>query len=230
MEAVSRSVGRLDDLYAVTQVTGAAFRRFGQVANSAAGQTGSSSRNFTLAEGRLAAQAAVSGAGTILDSLYALRGKLDVADGLSIPSQRTDATRFSVQSDIGRLIAGIDQTVAQSAVGGLNLISDPSSTVRIQTSTLGGVVTIATQPLDSESLGLSGLSVADQTATEAAKVAVDAAIQQVSARYDVLATAAQGLSYNKGISEGLVQALSSLSQSGGKSSALARGSLVNLRT
>lgn len=230
MEAVSRSVGRLDDLYSVTQVTGAAFRRFGQVAGSAAGQAAFSSRTYTLAEGRQAAQAAVGAAGAVLESLYAIRSKLDVADGLSIPSQRTDGTRFSVQSDISSLIAGIDQAVTRSAIGGLNLLSAPSSTIRIQTSALGGVTTIATQPLDSKNLGLSDLSVADQTSTEAAKAVVETAIRQVSIRYDTLASAAQGLNYNNGITEGLVRALSGLSQSGGKASSLPRGSLVNLRS
>lgn len=240
MEAVSRSVGRLDDLYALTQVTGAPFRRFGQVVANLDAQVSTSQRTYTLAEGRLASQAAVAAAGDVLDSLYAIRDKLGIADGLSVPSQRGDASRFSVQTDITTLVGAIDKRVAQAAVSGLNLVSQPSTAIRIQTTDLGGVTTVTSQPLDSRSLGLAGLSVTDQSATEAARIVVDRAIRQVSTRYEALSNAVQGLSYDDGINAGLVGALSSFGRADGATSytsaasssslaALRRGSLVNLR-
>ncbi|CDK97349.1 conserved protein of unknown function [Magnetospirillum gryphiswaldense MSR-1 v2] len=242
MEAVSRSVGRLDDLYALTQVTGAPFRRFGQVVSNLDAQTSTSQRTYTLAEGRLASQAAVDAAADVLDSLYVIRDKLGIADGLSVPSQRGDASRFSVQTDITTLLGGIDQRVARASVSGLNLVSQPSTAIRIQTTDLGGVSTVTSQPLDSRSLGLSGLSVIDQSATEAARIAVDRAIRQVSTRYEALSNAVQGLRYDDGINSGLVGALSSFGRGDGatsysasatatssSSAALRRGSLVNLR-
>lgn len=241
MEAVSKSIGRLDDLYALTQVTGAAFRRFGHVVADVQTQVASSTRTYSLAEGRAATQAAVDASAQVLDQLYALRDKVAIADGLSVPSQRTDASRYSLQTEITTLLGSIDKTVAQAGAAGINLLSQPATAVRIQTTDLGGVTTVTSQPLDSRSLGLDGLSVADQTATESARLAVERAIQQVSIRYDTLSTAVQGLSYDDGISAGLVRALSGLgggaasssyasSASSSASSGLGRGSLVNLRT
>lgn len=241
MEAVSKSIGRLDDLYALTQVTGAAFRRFGHVVADVQTQVASSTRTYSLAEGRAATQAAVDASAQVLDRLYALRDKVAIADGLSVPSQRTDASRYSLQTEITTLLGSIDKTVAQAGAAGINLLSQPATAVRIQTTDLGGVTTVTSQPLDSRSLGLDGLSVADQTATESARLAVERAIQQVSIRYDTLSTAAQGLSYDDGISAGLVRALSGLgggaasssyasSATASASSGLGRGSLVNLRT
>lgn len=230
MEAVSRTIGRLDDLYSATQVSGAAFRSLGRVVGGTEAATASSSRTYTLGEGRLAAQAAVDAAGTVLESLYAIRDKLGIADGMGVPSQRGDATRFSVQVELDSLVSDIDQAVARAGIGGINLVSDPSTAIRIQTSSLGGIATITSQPLDSRSLGIANLSSLDQSATEAAKAAVETAIRQVSARYETLSSAAQGLSYDNGITEGLVQALSGLSNyAGGSSSTLPRGSLVNIR-
>ncbi|MGE4278620.1 MAG: hypothetical protein AB7G62_03470 [Magnetospirillum sp.] len=242
MEAVSRTIGRQDDIYALTKVTGAAFRRFGQVVADSAVPTSSSSRTYSLAEGRLATQAASTAASDVLSQLYAIRDKIGIADGLGIPSQRSDATRTSLQTDITLALGGIDKTVAQATVSGVNLVSQPVSAVRIQTTSLGGVSTVTSQPLDSASLGLSGLSVIDQSSTEAARSAIDRAIQQVSIRYDALSNAVQGLGYDDGITSTLVRSLSGLggtssssssysSQATGTSSSatLSRGSLVNIR-
>lgn len=241
MEAVSKTIGRQDDVYALTQVTGAAFRRFGQVVADSAVPTTASSRTYSLAEGRLATQAASAAASDVLGQLYAIRDKIGIADGLGIPSQRTDATRTSLQTDITLALGGIDKTVAQATVSGVNLVSQPVSAVRIQTTSLGGVSTVTSQPLDSASLGLSGLSVIDQSSTEAARAAIDHAIQQVSIRYDALSSAVQGLGYDDGITSTLVRSLTGLGNAGSSASyssqatasassaTLSRGSLVNIR-
>lgn len=235
MEAVSKSIGRLDDLYALTQVTGGAFRRLGQVVSGVEVQPGLGPRTYSLSEGRLATQAAVGAAADVLDSLYAIRDKIAIADGLAVPSQRTDASRYSLQTDIATLTGAIDKAVARAGVGGLNLAAPADTSVRIQTTSLGGAVTVASQPLDSRSLGVAGLSVADQGATEAARRAVEQAIEQVSIRYDALAGAAQALRYDDGFSPTLAQALSGLAAPSpatggyGGSAAPGRGALVNLR-
>lgn len=243
MESVFKSIGGLDDVYALTQVTGASFRRYTQSVGGTATEADSSSRAYNLSEGRAAAQVALGTAGSVLDSLYTLRDKLDIADGLSIPSQRTDATRYSLQNDINTLVAGIDKSVAQSSVAGINLVSTPSTSIRVQTTDLGGVTSIVGQPLDSASLGISSLSVADQVSTDASRASLDAAIRDASIRYDALNTAVQALSYNSRITTGLAGALSSLSGTSSSasaygysssasatsaSSATQRGSLVNL--
>lgn len=240
MEAVSKTIGRQDDLYALTQVTGAAFRRFGQVVADTAVSSSPSAQSYSLAQGRLATQAASAAAADVLTQLYAIRDKIGIADGLSVPSQRTDATRSSLQTDITLALGGIDKTVAQATVSGVNLVSQPVAAVRIQTTSLGGVATVTSQPLDSASLGLSGLSVIDQSSTETARAAVERAIQQVSIRYDALSNAVQGLAYDDGTTSTLVRSLtglgSSTSSTGYSSSAassssatLSRGSLVNIR-
>jgi len=241
MEAVSNTIGRQDDLYALTQVTGAAFRRFGQVVANSAVASSSSPRTYSLAEGRLATQAASDAAGDVLTQLYAIRDKIGIADGLGVPSLRTDATRTSLQTDVTLALSGIDKTVARASVSGVNLVSQPVSAIRIQTTSLGGVTTVTSQPLDSASLGLSGLSVIDQNSTEAAKSAIERAIQQVSIRYDALSTAVQGLGYDDGLTSTLVRSLtglgssppsssySSSATSSSSSATLSRGSLVNIR-
>lgn len=241
MEAVSKTIGRQDDLYALTQVTGAAFRRFGQIVADSSVASAASARTYSLGEGRLATQAASLAANDILNQLYVIRDKIGIADGLGVPSERSDANRTSLQTDITLALGGIDKTVAQATVAGVNLVSQPVSAVRIQTTNLGGVTTVTSQPLDSASLGLSGLSVIDQSSTEAARSAVERAIQQVSIRYDALSTSVRGLSYDDGITSALVRSLTGLGASGASSgysssaasavssASLSRGSLVNIR-
>lgn len=229
LQAVSSSVGGLDDVYAVSRVAGSAFRRLGQVVAATAGPVTSDRQTYALEQGRLAARAAVDTAQTVMDTLYTLRDKLSAADGLSTPSQRPDLSRASLQAEIHSLVAGMDRQVAGSGVSGLNLLAEPGTTVQIRTSDLGGVASLVTQPLDSSSLGIAGLDVSSQDSTESSRISLEIAITQASVRYDTLSSAAQSLNYDSGLSPGLVEALRSLAGSDGSSRTLVRGSLVDMR-
>lgn len=227
MEPVFKSIGGMDDVYRVTQVSGAPLRRLGRQVADASAPTQVSTRDFTLDEGRQAARTAVANAATILATLDSIRSKVEIADGLATPSVRGDASRFSLQSDIDALVASIDLTVARSAAGGINLLARPETAFRVQTSPYGGTAPVFSQAFDSVGLGIDALDVRTQAATESSKVRINAAVREAATRYEALNQAVQGLAYDGAFSDTLVRALQAVG--GGVSSpGLARGSLVDL--
>jgi hypothetical protein len=226
MESVLKSIGGLDDVYAVRAASGTSLRRLSQSVSSSAAQISGSGKIYSLAEGRAAADLAVANAADILDRLDDLRSQLSIADGIRTPSLRTDGTRPGVQSQIAALVGQIDTIVAQSSAAGLNLLAQPGELTRIRTTQYGGTLILAGQPLDSASLGIDSLDVSNQAGVEKSIAQVEAAIKSASVRYDQLASASQGLRADTAFDSALVRGLRGLN--GGKS--LSTGALVNLRS
>lgn len=199
--------------------------RVALTAGAIASPTASSSKIFSLPASKSALDKAVAGARSILDTLTEIGGKISGIAG--------SGGRIGVQAEIDRLTGKIDETVEDSGSDEINLIGDPSTSYRLRSSTLGGSLTVISQPLDSTSLGLDKLDVSTQEGTEAAKTAIDDAIRTATERYRVLAEAAADLPAPGTVSDALVNSLQSLVGNGlltGATGADARTSATGANT
>jgi hypothetical protein len=186
--------------------------------------TTSSSKVFSLPASKSALDKAVAGARSVLDTLTEIGARIAAAGS---------GGRIGLQVEIERLTGRIDDTVKASGDDEINLIGDPSTTYRLRSSTLGGSLTMVSQPLDSRSLGLDGLDVGTQDGIEAARAAVGDAIRTATARFRVLSEAAADLPVPGSVSDSLVSSLQSLIGGGlltGATGADARASATGTNT
>lgn len=213
-----------------TQKTGFAFdslapSRVTLGTASLAAPAASSSKVFSLPVSKSALDRAVTGARSILDTLTDIGSALDRVTG--------SGGRIGLQAEIERLTGRIDDTVQDSGDDEINLIGNPSTTYQLRSSSLGGSLTVVSQPLDSNSLGLDGLDVTSEDGLEAAKQAVAAAIRTAGERARVLSDAAADLPAPDAVSDSLVSSLHSLVSGGlltGATGADARNAAVGADT
>jgi len=177
------------------------------------GQTSSANatRVYSVTQSRDALNKAIAGAKSVLDSLSAISAKVDASSTLA----STSTARTGLQGDIRTLTRQIDTTVANANASGVNLISGSSSanTYRIATTNLGGSVTVASQPLDSTSLGINRVDVTTQAGTDAARSTLATAIQSAVNSYLTLSDAGNTLAAAGNLTDGATT-LSSLASSG----------------
>lgn len=212
--------------------------------SAAAIPTTSSSKTFTLSVSKNALDKAVAGAKSILDSLTAIRDKISASDGLTTTAVRGGESRVGLQTSINRLTGKIDDAVETAGDDDINLIGTPSTTYQLRTSSLGGSISVVSQPLDSQSLGLSDIDVTTQAGTDSAKTAIDDALRTATERYRLLSEAAADLPAPTSVTNSLVTSLKSLVGGGlltgatgadsrlsaaSTSADIGRGAVVNLR-
>ncbi|MBX9635584.1 MAG: hypothetical protein K2X44_11440 [Magnetospirillum sp.] len=215
-----------------------AVPRVNTVTRGGAAPESNASRTYSVSESQDALNKAVAGAQDILDALSSIRDQIKASDGLETrPTYYADGRR-GVQSEIQRLSAKINELAAGSGSSDINLIGNPSTIYQLRTTSLGGTVSVVSQPLDSASLGIDTLDVSTQSGTEAAIQAINTAIQTATGRYRLLADAAAELPSASNFRDRASSPLTAFSSdgfiSGGTSSrpygssSVGRGALVNI--
>lgn len=125
----------------------------------------------SVTTGRSAVAAAYRAAGDILDTLDTLRSRAVAARNMFVSRNAGDDGRFALDVEATRLVARIDQHVASAQVGDINFIA--SGEAFLIGAGAGGAVQLSPQPLDSEALGLGGLSLASDADAEMGLEALD---------------------------------------------------------
>lgn len=142
----------------------------------AAFETGSATSAGTkvlgAAQGAATVTKALTNATSIFTALTTLQYEIQRAG-----SSPDTATAASLTDKIATLTKQIDQLAAGAEVGDANLLAGQTTSVSVATAT-GLRVNIATQALDSRSLGLSNLSVSDDTSLRAATGTIAQALGQ----------------------------------------------------
>ena len=148
--------------------------------------SGSTAEPVTLsvADARIAlATALVAGRG-IASALSQLEGAIGIAAASSLVQTLAGVTvdgdtrvsRLNIQALAGRVSEAIDKLVKASESSGTNFISSAAPRIVIQTTDLGGLLTVAPQPLDSLGLGISDLRTLSRLEAEDAKARVSASV------------------------------------------------------
>lgn len=174
---------------------------------------------------------AIAAGNAILGALESLQSAISIAGHTSLVSPGTGlvikemrVSRINLDSEVRLAVRRLDELVADAGFAGANLISSAGGNVSLQTSSFGGSVDIAPQPLDSAGLGLRGLNLLTDIGVRGAAVAVDKAIKLATLRLGRLAALRDALSHPDRSATGATEILSR-----GKSSILPRGSVVNFR-
>lgn len=100
------------------------------------------SRVVTRAQAQRAATAAVSAAKSVVSSVTAAR----------------DQVALRGTTDVDRLIRDLDTTVRSATYGGVSFVGRSLDRISVRYGDLGGTVSLQTQPMDVESLGLADLA------------------------------------------------------------------------
>ena len=125
----------------------------------------------------------------------------------------------TIDKELKSALIAIDNIVNASSISGANLIAGTSRTVALQTTPYGGKMEITTRPMDSRSLGLSGISALGKNDAKAALYAIR----------DALASTATKLIEFQYIQNGLQAGKSRFSGSmSGGATILPSGSLIDL--
>lgn len=111
-----------------------------------------------LDTGRAALLRARSAAAKIIKIVQHIDYRLAHADVDGLIAD-TGFARYRQQTEIGKNIRKIDQSVLESAYFGINFLSKNSNNVRLRTTSLGGSVLVSPLPLDTRTLGLSELRI-----------------------------------------------------------------------
>lgn len=231
VESLSRALANDKTGFAFDSLTAA---RVALASAAVAAPAASSTKTFTLPASKAALDKAVAGARSIIDTLNAIGAKI---------GETGSSGRSGRQVDIERLTANIDETVADAGSDDINLIGNPSTIYQMRSSSLGGSITMVSQPLDSESLGLGNLDITTEDGAAAAKAAVGDAIRTAVERFRVLSDASADLPAPASVSNALVSSLKSLVTGGlltgatgsdarasaAGSDTIGRGALVNFR-
>jgi len=117
--------------------------------------------DLTIEQGQVAVAAALANGETIVLTLQQLDQLAQVAgsNGLTaditnlIDSESTRQSRLNLNVQAQNLLDAVDQLVANSFVEGVSFIASSPSEVTVQSSLLGGRVTVLSQPLDVQGLG-----------------------------------------------------------------------------
>lgn len=173
---------------------------------------------------------ALTAAHQILDALDTAAGLVNSAAFTSLTDNETNltsgGTRLSgvtIEAAASRLIDAIDKLVASVDQNGLNLISSSSRPIKVQTTELGGRLTITPQPLDSQGLNLQDLATVDRSDAKEAKGRLDAARQAVISTIQNL----EGLQRSLDFGSATSRSFSAISAPGDGVST--RGALVDLQ-
>lgn len=174
---------------------------------------------------------AIAAGNAILGALESLQSAISIADHASLVSPGTGlviremrVSLINLDSEVRLAVRRLDELVADAGFAGANLISSAGGNVSLQTSSFGGSVDIAPQPLDSAGLGLRGLNLLTDIGVRGAAVAVDKAIKLATLRLGRLEALRETLSRPDRSATGAAEILSR-----GKSSILPRGSVINFR-
>ncbi|MBO6519048.1 MAG: hypothetical protein JJ900_13525 [Rhodospirillales bacterium] len=167
---------------------------------------------------------------TIRDALRELAGLAEIAanEGLvseSVNLLSADGTRVSrnnIQAQLDRAVALIDSLVSASATGSANFIDGSGPTIRIQTSSYGGAVSVTPQGFDAASLGLQNLDVSSAADARLTVARIENAINVTGSRLDRLSQLQSALGQTNSFDQSLIAATTNIS------GALPVGAFVNL--
>ena len=134
--------------------------------------TSSGTKVLTATQGEATVTAALKQSTEIFKQLSSLQNQIQQAG-----ANPDAATAKALTDNIAKISKQIDQLAANAKSGTANLLSNANSSITVATSS-GLKVNIAAQPLDSKSLGLSGLSVSDAASLRAATGKVAQALGQ----------------------------------------------------
>lgn len=189
---------------------------------------------------RLAAKA-VTAAGTVASNLDALHALAAIAQDRGVSGNVPDQSRLNLQSELQRLVRGIDQAVAKASQGNANLVASGGRDARIST-TLGGQIIALVQALDSTGLGIAGLDLTSDSSVADAVSRINQAIAYAGVRSQGLQSLNRALGGQSAFTSDLNVVLSQAVVGGGTArgygatadsgggTGLARGSLANVRT
>ena len=146
--------------------------RSGTSGSSSSTSSSGGTKVLTASQGEATVTAALKQSTEIFKQLSSLQNQIQQAG-----ANPDKATAKALTDNIAKISKQIDQLAANAKSGNANLLSNANSSVTIATSS-GLKVSVAAQPLDSKSLGLSDLSVTDAASLRAATGKVAQALGQ----------------------------------------------------
>lgn len=151
--------------------------------------------------------ASLTAAHQILDALDTAASLVNTAAFTSLTDSESaiapGGTRLSgvtIEAAASRLVNAIDDLVESVGQNGLNLISSSSRPVKVQTTELGGRLTVTPQALDSFGLNLRDLATVDRFDAKEAKGRIDAARKTVLSSIQNLEALQRSLDFGTPIS------------------------------
>ncbi len=172
--------------------------------------------DISIDDARALLNNALSAAYKIRDALESLSDSVKIAAATSLTASISgiapDGTRLSginIQASATRITDAIDTLVANTSVAGVNLISNSSRPIRIQTSDFGGRVSVNPQPLDSIGLNIQNLDTVNRADAQNSQYRLDIAVATTLTRISTLETLASTLRFNSIIDRNLSNALAS---------------------
>lgn len=186
---------------------------------------------LSVAEAETALATATTAARGVLDALAVLRGALRVSENTALVSTNANlldlegsrVSRVNFQAEARVLLNRIEGLIEEAEFAGANFISSAQSVIRVQTTNFGGQVSINTQPLEPDSLGLTSRNLISDRDLREFFTQLDEAIIQADLRLSRLEEVERVVGNADGQSQALARALSN-----GTSSTLPAGSLINL--
>lgn len=140
--------------------------------SSASSSSSGGTKVLTASQGEATVAAALKQSTEIFKQLSSLQNDIQRAG-----DNPDKATAKALSDNIAKISKQIDQLAANAKTGDANLLSNANSSVTVATSS-GLKVSVTAQPLDSKSLGLSGLSVTDDASLRAATGKIAQALGQ----------------------------------------------------
>ncbi|MEK9673862.1 MAG: hypothetical protein VW268_15385 [Rhodospirillaceae bacterium] len=161
--------------------------------------------NLPVASAERAVARSIADGTQIVDTLRKLEQQLTDAVNSGLVSERTElridetrVSRLNVTVSADRALTAIDRLVSQAETNGVNLISGNQGRITIQTTEFGGRISVRAQPLDSDALGLAGISALTAGKALEARDRVRIAIATAVRRLDNLAALRDSLGFRYG--------------------------------